>query len=415
MAETTYKQASERPIRFSTVSDMEIDPLYTPEDVSGTLRRRRSATPASIPYTRGVYGSMYRGRLWTMRQFAGFGLAEDTNERFHFLLEQGQDGLSTAFDMPTLMGYDADHERALGEVGREGVAVTTIDDMMTLFKGIPLDKVTTSMTVNCSASVLLAMYLVMAERNGVPWERVGGTIQNDMLKEFIAQKEWISPARAVAARRHRHDRVLREEGAAMACGIDLRLPHPRGRLDRGAGTRVHARRRNLLRRGRDQARPRRRRLRAASVVLLEPAQRLPRRGRQAARRAPDVGANHEGALRREESELDDAAHACADRGRLAHRAAADQQRRARRDPGARRRDGRRAVAAHQFDGRDARAADRAGGDGRAAHAADHRGRDRRHQYDRSARRQLRDRGAHRQDGSARRWTTSARSTRWAGC
>jgi methylmalonyl-CoA mutase, N-terminal domain len=188
----TYTDAKERPIRFSTVSDMEIDPLYTPQDVSGTYDEKLG-NPGEYPYTRGPYGSMYRGRLWTMRQFAGFGLAEDTNQRFHFLLKQGQDGLSTAFDMPTLMGYDADHERAQGEVGREGVAVSTIDDMMTLFKGIPLDKVTTSMTVNCSASVLLAMYLVMAERNGVPWERVGGTIQNDMLKEFIAQKEWISP------------------------------------------------------------------------------------------------------------------------------------------------------------------------------------------------------------------------------
>jgi methylmalonyl-CoA mutase N-terminal domain/subunit len=187
-----YKDASERPIRFSTISDMEIDPLYTPDDVSGSYEEKLG-NPGEYPYTRGPYGSMYRGRLWTMRQFAGFGLAEDTNERFHFLLKQGQDGLSTAFDMPTLMGYDADHERARGEVGREGVAVSTIDDMMTLFKGIPLDKVTTSMTVNCSASVLLAMYLVMAERGGVPWERVGGTIQNDMLKEFIAQKEWISP------------------------------------------------------------------------------------------------------------------------------------------------------------------------------------------------------------------------------
>ncbi len=187
-----YQDAKERPIRFSTVSDMAIDPLYTPEDVSGSYDEKLG-NPGQYPYTRGPYGSMYRGRLWTMRQFAGFGLAEDTNARFHFLLKQGQDGLSTAFDMPTLMGYDADHERAQGEVGREGVAVSTIDDMMTLFKGIPLDKVTTSMTVNCSASVLLAMYLVMAERNGVPWERVGGTIQNDMLKEFIAQKEWISP------------------------------------------------------------------------------------------------------------------------------------------------------------------------------------------------------------------------------
>ncbi len=187
-----YKDAKERPIRFSTVSDMEIDPLYTPDDLSGSYGEKLG-NPGEYPYTRGPYGSMYRGRLWTMRQFAGFGLAEDTNQRFHFLLKQGQDGLSTAFDMPTLMGYDADHERAQGEVGREGVAVSTIDDMMTLFKGIPLDKVTTSMTVNCSASVLLAMYLVMAERTGVPWERVGGTIQNDMLKEFIAQKEWISP------------------------------------------------------------------------------------------------------------------------------------------------------------------------------------------------------------------------------
>ncbi len=192
--ETTYKQASERPVRFSTVSDMEIDPLYTPEDVSGAYDDALG-NPGEFPYTRGVYGSMYRGRLWTMRQFAGFGLAEDTNARFHFLLGQGQDGLSTAFDMPTLMGYDADHERARGEVGREGVSVSTVHDMATLFDRIPLDKVTTSMTVNCSASVLLAMYLVVAERNGMPWERVGGTIQNDMLKEYIAQKEWICPPR----------------------------------------------------------------------------------------------------------------------------------------------------------------------------------------------------------------------------
>ena len=192
--ETTYKQASERPIRFSTVSDMELDPLYTPDDVSGSYDDALG-NPGEFPFTRGVYGSMYRGRLWTMRQFAGFGLAEDTNARFHFLLGQGQDGLSTAFDMPTLMGYDADHERALGEIGREGVSVSTVHDMAALFDRIPLDRVTTSMTVNCSASILLAMYLVVAERNKIPWERVGGTIQNDMLKEYIAQKEWICPPR----------------------------------------------------------------------------------------------------------------------------------------------------------------------------------------------------------------------------
>ena len=192
--ETTYRQASERPVRFSTVSDMELDPLYTPGDVTGSYDDA-IGNPGEFPYTRGVYGSMYRGRFWTMRQFAGFGLAEDTNARFHFLLSQGQDGLSTAFDMPTLMGYDADHERALGEVGREGVSVSTVHDMAALFDRIPLDRVTTSMTVNCSASILLAMYLVVAERNGIPWERVGGTIQNDMLKEYIAQKEWICPPR----------------------------------------------------------------------------------------------------------------------------------------------------------------------------------------------------------------------------
>jgi methylmalonyl-CoA mutase, N-terminal domain len=190
--EKVYKRANERPVRFSTLSDMEVEPLYTPADVSGDYDSSLGH-PGEYPYTRGVYESMYRGRLWTMRQFAGFGLAEDTNERFHFLLKQGQDGLSTAFDMPTLMGYDADHERAMGEVGREGVNVTSIHDVAHLFDKIPMGKVSTSMTVNCSASALLAMYLVQAERTGVPWEQVSGTIQNDMLKEFTAQKEWICP------------------------------------------------------------------------------------------------------------------------------------------------------------------------------------------------------------------------------
>jgi methylmalonyl-CoA mutase N-terminal domain/subunit len=190
--EQVYKRGKERPVRFTTLSDMPIEPLYTPEDVIETYAGALGY-PGEYPYTRGVYESMYRGRLWTMRQFAGFGLAEDTNQRFHFLLGQGQDGLSTAFDMPTLMGYDADHERAMGEVGREGVSVSSIHDMARLFDRIPIGKVSTSMTVNCSASALLAMYLVQAERTGVPWNQVSGTIQNDMLKEFIAQKEWISP------------------------------------------------------------------------------------------------------------------------------------------------------------------------------------------------------------------------------
>jgi methylmalonyl-CoA mutase, N-terminal domain len=190
--EHRYREAPERPVRFSTVSDMPVEPLYTPDDLPSD-ESARIGMPGEYPYTRGVYPSMYRGRLWTMRQFAGFGSAHDTNARFHFLLGQGQTGLSTAFDMPTLMGYDADHPRARGEVGREGVAVSTLDDARELFAGIDLSQVTTSMTVNCTASVLLAMYLAVADEHGVPWDRLGGTIQNDMLKEFIAQKEWICP------------------------------------------------------------------------------------------------------------------------------------------------------------------------------------------------------------------------------
>jgi methylmalonyl-CoA mutase N-terminal domain/subunit len=188
--EGRYRTESERRVRFSTVSDMEIEPLYTAEDLPPA---DRIGLPGEYPYTRGVYPSMYRGRLWTMRQFAGFGTPEDTNARFRFLLDHGQMGLSTAFDMPTLMGYDADHPRALGEVGREGVAISSLVDVRALFDGIRLDRVTTSMTVNCTASVLLAMYLAVAEEQGVPWTALGGTIQNDMLKEFIAQKEWICP------------------------------------------------------------------------------------------------------------------------------------------------------------------------------------------------------------------------------
>ncbi len=182
--------AKERTSRFSTVSDMEIDPLYTAEDLPS---EEDIGYPGDYPFTRGPYATMYRSRLWTMRQFAGFGTPEDTNERFKYLLGHGQTGLSTAFDMPTLMGYDSDHPRAIGEVGREGVAVSTLGDMERLFDGIRLDQVTTSMTVNCSASILLAMYFAVAEKQGVPLSRVSGTIQNDMLKEFIAQREWISP------------------------------------------------------------------------------------------------------------------------------------------------------------------------------------------------------------------------------
>lgn len=188
-----YPKKEERMQRYSTISDMEIEPIYTPDDQSGRDDDKDIGLPGEYPYTRGVYPSMYRGKFWTMRQFAGFGSPEDTNQRFKFLLAEGQTGLSTAFDMPVLMGYDADHARSLGEVGREGVSVSTLEDMERLFADIPLDKVTTSMTVNCTASIILAMYFAMAQKRGIPLEKVGGTIQNDMLKEYIAQKEWICP------------------------------------------------------------------------------------------------------------------------------------------------------------------------------------------------------------------------------
>src|SRR4051812_14326349 len=185
---------AEREAEFSTMSGHPIEAIYGPEDLAGDAEEKLGA-PGEYPFTRGPYPSMYRGRLWTMRQFAGFGTAEETNRRFRYLLEHGQTGLSTAFDMPTLMGYDSDHVRSLGEVGREGVAVDTLSDMQDLFAGIPLDRVTTSMTVNAPAAILLAQYVCVAEEQGVPPEALGGTIQADILKEYIAQKEWIFPTK----------------------------------------------------------------------------------------------------------------------------------------------------------------------------------------------------------------------------
>ncbi|MEX2447770.1 MAG: methylmalonyl-CoA mutase family protein [Solirubrobacterales bacterium] len=175
-----------------TLSGHPIEPLYGPEQAPADPEES-IGRPGEYPFTRGPYESMYRGRTWTMRQFAGFGTVEETNERFHYLLDHGQTGLSTAFDMPTLMGYDSDHARSLGEVGREGVAVDTLDDMEQLFAGIPLGGVSTSMTINAPAAILLAFYVLVGEEQGVPPEKLGGTIQTDILKEYIAQKEWCFP------------------------------------------------------------------------------------------------------------------------------------------------------------------------------------------------------------------------------
>jgi methylmalonyl-CoA mutase N-terminal domain/subunit len=181
--------------RFTTISDLEVPLLSTPDDLAALNFKYEQdlGDPGEYPFTRGVQKTMYRGKLWTMRQFAGFGSAQDTNRRFKLLLENGQTGLSTAFDMPTLMGVDPDSPRSKGEVGKCGVSVASIEDMETLFSGIPLGEVTTSMTINAPANVILAMYFAVAEKQGVPKDRVRGTLQNDILKEYIAQKEWIYP------------------------------------------------------------------------------------------------------------------------------------------------------------------------------------------------------------------------------
>jgi methylmalonyl-CoA mutase N-terminal domain/subunit len=178
---------------FTTVSGRPVNPLYTPADLPDFDYAQELGNPGEWPFTRGIHETMYRGRLWTMRQFSGFATPEETNQRYRYLLSQGQTGLSVAFDLPTLMGYDADHPFSQGEVGKCGVSISSLADMETLFDGIPLDKVTTSMTINSPAAILWAMYLVVAEKQGVSWEAVSGTTQNDILKEYIAQKEYIYP------------------------------------------------------------------------------------------------------------------------------------------------------------------------------------------------------------------------------
>jgi methylmalonyl-CoA mutase N-terminal domain/subunit len=189
----TLEKNPERQTEFTTVSGYPIRGLYTPADLEGWNPERDLGFPGEPPYTRGIHSTMHRGRLWTMRQFAGFGAAEDTNQRFRYLLAQGQTGLSTAFDLPTLMGYDSDHPLSEGEVGKCGVAISSLADMEVLFDKIPIANVTTSMTINSPAAVIWAMYLAVAEKQGADWKKISGTLQNDILKEYIAQKEYIYP------------------------------------------------------------------------------------------------------------------------------------------------------------------------------------------------------------------------------
>jgi methylmalonyl-CoA mutase N-terminal domain/subunit len=188
-----YDRSKKRDYKFMTTSSREVNPLYTPADLPNMNYERDLGYPGQFPFTRGVHPTMYRGQLWTMRQFAGMGTARDTNERYHFLLDHGTTGLSVAFDMPTLMGYDSDHTFSEGEVGRCGVAIDSVEDMAVLFDKIPLDRISTSMTINGPASILFAFYIAVGERQGVASEKLRGTIQNDILKEYIAQKSWLVP------------------------------------------------------------------------------------------------------------------------------------------------------------------------------------------------------------------------------
>ena len=272
--------APTRPQPPTTVSGVPIDPLYTPESLNGFDPDTDLGYPGQYPFTRGVHATMYRSRLWTMRQFAGFGTARQTNERFKFLLDKGQTGLSTAFDLPTLMGLDSDDPRSLGEVGRLGVAVDTLDDMRELFDGIDLGKVSVSMTINAPAIVVMAFFLANAQDQGVDWKLLRGTIQNDILKEFHAQNEFVFPPEP-------HVRLVcdviefcTEQVPQWNTRQHQRLPHPRGRLDRCAGTGLHAGRRLPLRRYLPGPRPGRRRLRPAAELLLQRPQRRLRGGRQ---------------------------------------------------------------------------------------------------------------------------------------
>jgi methylmalonyl-CoA mutase cobalamin-binding domain/chain len=196
--QTLFPFTERRPERrdvFRTLGGLPLERVYAPDDLAEHDYLRDEGFPGEFPYTRGPYPTMYRAQPWTMRQIAGFGTADDTNARFRFLIAQGQTGISTDFDMPTLMGYDSDDERSDGEVGREGVAIDTVDDMLDLYRDIDLEKISVSMTINPTAWVLLAMYLAVAEERGFDWKKLSGTIQNDIIKEYISQKEWIYPPR----------------------------------------------------------------------------------------------------------------------------------------------------------------------------------------------------------------------------
>ena len=279
-----YDGARVRDADFTTLSGLEVEPAYGTEELRGW--------PGEFPFTRGLYPTGYRGRTWTIRQFAGFGNAVQTNERYKMILGRGGGGLSVAFDLPTQMGYDSDDPKSLGEVGHCGVAIDSAADMEVLFDGIDLGDVTTSMTISGPAVPVFCMMLVAAERQGVDTGTLNGTLQTDIFKEYIAQKEWLfAPGAAPASSIGDLMEYCAERHPGLQAALGLRLPHPRGRLDGRAGARVHARRRVRLRRARPLPRSGRRRVRARPVASSSTAHvRLLRGGRQVPRGPPDLGA-----------------------------------------------------------------------------------------------------------------------------
>ena len=321
--------------RFTTISGLPIRRLYTQADLPEDWSYDKYLNyPGQPPYTRGIHATGYRGKMWTMRQFSGFASPEETNQRYKYLLAHGGHGLSVAFDLPTLMGYDSDHPFSEGEVGKCGVAIDSLEDMEILFDGIDLEKTTVSMTINSPASVLWAMYLAVAEKQGADWKKISGTLQNDILKEYIAQKEYIYPP--APSMRLVIDTF--EFGSKFTpkfnTDFDQRLSHSRGRLDRAAGVGIHGLRRRGIRRMGAAPRARCRRVRSAAELLLQRAQRFLRGNRQVSRGAQDLVSPDEGPLRCEEpAHLADALPHANGR-RLAHGAAADEQHRARGDAGA---------------------------------------------------------------------------------
>ena len=253
MTDHAKKSATVSERKAASTTGLPMEAVITPDDLVGFDPERDLGYPGQFPFTRGVYPTMYRGRLWTMRQYAGFGSAIESNRRYRYLLEKGQTGLSVAFDLPTQIGMDSDHALAQGEVGKVGVAIDSIDDMLALFDGIPLERVSTSMTINSTAAILLALYVAVAKKQGANLSRLAGTVQNDILKEYIARGTYIYPLRPAMRIVTDIFAWCRARNSQLERDLDFRLPHSRSRLDRSAGSRLHARQCHRLRRSRHQA------------------------------------------------------------------------------------------------------------------------------------------------------------------